>query len=76
MIDRGAKKSFTMWILKRYYLIDGINQLFAVIYLYLFILEYHFFFRFIPLYANMSRYFYIMGTYIKFAILLIAKLNE
>lgn len=35
-----------------------------------------FFFRFIPLYANMSRYFYIMGTYIKFAILLIAKLNE
>lgn len=48
-----------MWILKRYYLIDGINQLFAVIYLYLFILEYHFF----ALYAKMSRYFYIMDTY-------------
>lgn len=47
MIDRSAKKSFTMWILKRYYLIDGVNQLFAVIYLHLFILEYHFFVLFL-----------------------------
>lgn len=53
-----------MWILKRYYLIDGINQLFAVIYLYLFMLEYFSSPAPLPplfslLHAKTSRYFYI-----------------
>lgn len=70
-----------MWILKRYYLIDGINQLFAVIYLYLFMLEYFSsptpspppsFFPFTR--ENVTLFLHLLWTRVKFAILL--KLNE